>query len=80
MRWIAILMACSSMLPAVVAQETAESCTVCHRGPLSLGGRDVDELAATIEQMRDGVAEHPAPIPDLDAEQIQALAAALATP
>ena len=61
------------------AGDAAAACAGCHQGKRSLAGRDVDELAGAIRDIRDGEQKHPPLGLDDDSDEaIAALAAVLA--
>jgi hypothetical protein len=67
------------LLTAVVsADQTADSCTACHKASLSLESWQAADLEARVREFLDGRAQHVAPIPRLADEELEALVAALA--
>lgn len=62
----------------LLADETEDACRMCHRDALTLGSWEAEALAARLKDMRDGRAEHPVPLPELDDDALEALASALA--
>lgn len=64
--------------PALPAQDMAESCVACHKGPLTLESWDAAELAERLRDIRDGRSNHVVPLPPLGDEDLEALASALA--
>lgn len=67
----------SSPMP-LLADETADSCRVCHKDALTLEDWQAADLESRLRQLRDGGAEHVVPIPKLSDADLRALAAALA--
>lgn len=62
--------------PAVAA-----TCSACHQGGLSLGGRPVNEVEAAIREIASGARPHPpVDLGDGSEAAIRALAEALARP
>ena len=65
-------------LRATLEQDVVDGCLACHSGALSLADRDAEALVVMIDAMAHGRAEHAVPVPVLSADDVRALAAALA--
>ena len=70
---------CLLVAGTISADEVSDSCLSCHRNALSLDSWTAEALDARLREIINSSGEHPVPLPELDDDQLRALAEALAS-